>query len=632
MHRPRTTLWSVTHGQRLRYAGAIASLAVAITCLFVPPLVVRSAIDGPLAGGDAGWLGATARRLFATDSVAGTLWTAALLILLLTALAGFFQYVKGRHAALASERAVRRMRDSLFDHLAHVSCDRIVSLETGDLVQRCTSDVDTVRAFLSVQVVEIGRCVLLFVIALPILIGLSPSMTLISVVLVPFVFSFAWIFFRKVQALFREVDEAEGAMTATLQENLTGIRVVRAFARADFESEKFGACNAAYRDTNFRWIRTLGVYWSVSDILVLSQMGLVLFGGAHAVAAGTLTLGTWVAFMTYMTLFIHPVRQLGRVLAEAGRALVALGRIGEIFGLPREDRREKELDAHALESGLTRIHPLPDRVAGRLDFDAVRFAFPAGPDVLDGLTFTIEPGETVALVGAPGSGKSTLVALLLRLYELERGLIRLDGRPLQSLPRAFVRAQIGAVMQEPFLYSKTVAENLRVGRHGADAHELESATRDASLHHTIDGFVHGYETLVGERGVTLSGGQRQRVALARALLKDPAVLVLDDALSAVDTGTESRILEALERRHRRRTTLVIAHRLSTLRHADRIIVLEHGRIAEIGPHAELISGAGLYARLWKIQSELEDDLSTDLALAPNEPWNPQAKATAKETP
>jgi ATP-binding cassette subfamily B protein len=306
-----------------------------------------------------------------------------------------------------------------------------------------------------------------------------------------------------------------------------------------------------------------------------------------------------------VNLFLWPMRMLGRILTELGKATVAIGRIGEILEHPREA-------GTAAEASLRTELPGEAPWLGEIAFSEVGFVHADGTRALDGVSFHAPPGATLALLGPSGSGKSSIVQLLLRFYDAQQGRILIDGRSISDLPRKEVRSRIAVVMQEPFLYSKTLRENIRFGRRTATDDEIVEATVTASVHESIAGFEGGYDTLVGERGVTLSGGQRQRVALARALLHRPAVLILDDALSAVDTETESLILEALRERRGRQTTILIAHRLSTLMHADQILVLDEGRIIQRGTHHELARADGLYRRLWRIQSELEENLKETL--------------------
>ena len=592
-------LWAITQGQRLRYGSAMLAMAATNVFMFAAPLIGKYAIDvvhsRDVAAGIPALVALTDR--FDTQSPHIThLALCAVASVVLTAAGGVFLYLRGRWTAIASEAICRRLREELFRRLHHVRAAFFDGADTGDLVQRCSSDVETVRVFLSADVVEMGRAILLICTMLPILFWLNVELAWLSISLMPFLVVGAYIFFSKVKRVFEITDRSEGAMTTVLQENLTGIRVVRAFGRQDYEIGRFGDKIRAFRE-NYYWLsRLMGWYWGIADFFALMQIGLVLIAGGFMVIDGRISVGDFFAFTTYVSMAIWPVRQLGRVLTDSGKAVVALTRIDHILMTQEEDAA-----------------PVPGgRAEGAIRIDNLHFHYEADEPMLRGISLSIAAGETIGLVGAPGSGKSSLIRVLLGLYPYQGGSVTLDGREIVGIDRKWLRRQIGVVLQEPFLYSKSVAENLRVARADAPFDHLVAAAKDAAVHDAIIGFTDGYDALVGERGVTLSGGQRQRVALARALLKDPPVLVLDDSLSAVDTGTERQILDALARRRGRHTTIVIAHRLSTVTHADRILVLDRGRLVQSGTHDALAREIGPYRRLCEIQGELDAAIEADL--------------------
>jgi ATP-binding cassette, subfamily B, bacterial len=595
------SLWRVTQGQRRRYAAAILAMAGSSLLMFCAPLIGKYAID-VVVDND---LGAAAAPLLALTAplpgdptLVAYLWVSAAAAVLATAGAGVCLYFRGLFAARASESIARQLRERIFQRLHLLQARFYDTADTGDLVQRASSDVETVRVFLSSDVIEIGRALMLVVCVTPILFWMDARLAWLALCLLPVLAIGAYVFFARVKDVFTLTDEAEAAMTATLQENLTGIRVVRAFARQAYEIEKFDARNAEFRNQNQRLIRLMSFYWSTSDLVALTQIGLVLFAGGWFIMHGTLTVGTLFAFMTCVSMVLWPVRQLGRVLTDTGKAVVSIGRINEI-----------------LEESEESVEPAPDdgRARGDLEIEHLTFGYDPERPVLRDLSLHVRAGESLAIVGPPGSGKSSLIRVLLRLYPYQHGSVRLDGREIGSLNRQWLRRQIGVVLQDPFLYSRTIRANLAVGRPHAPEHELLEACHDAAIHDSIMSFPDGFEAMVGERGMTLSGGQRQRLALARALLKDPPILVLDDSLSAVDTGTEARILEALRRRKGRQTTLIIAHRLSSVMHADRILVLHEGRMVQLGDHATLARAPGPYRRLCEIQGALDASIRADVA-------------------
>ena len=598
--RPSAALWQVIEGQRLRYAGA--SLAMGLSNVFIlgVPLVSKYAIDTVLAS-DLGvgvpllaWL---VQRWGGGDLML-YLWVSAAAALGLTAVGGIFHFLRGRWAAIASEAIVQRVRNHLFRHLEHLPASFHDRADTGDLVQRGSSDVETLRIFLSKDVVEIGRALLLIVCVTPVLLWLDLPLALVSLALIPFLTLFAYGFFSRLKTVFLAADEAEAEMTAVLQENLTGIRVVRAYARQDYEIEKFATKNRLFRDRHYRLVGLMSWYWGIGDTLNAIQIGLVMLLGAGWVGAGRISVGTLFAFLAYEAMIILPLRQMGRVLTDTSKAVVALHRLNEILYEPEECQAPVTPTTSA---------------QGRLDFDHLTFGYTPYRPVLHDVSFAVAAGETIALVGPPGAGKSTLIRLLLRLYDYQHGSIRLDGRELKTLDRKYVRQQVGVVLQEPFLYSKTIRDNLLVGQADAVLADLDDAVQIAAIDDAIAAFAQGYDTRVGERGVTLSGGQRQRLALARALLRNSPILILDDAFSAVDSGTEHRILAALNQRRGRQTTIIIAHRLSSIQHADRILVFESGRLVQIGSHDQLAAQSGPYRRLCDIQATLDADIKRDVS-------------------
>lgn len=595
------SLWSITQGQRVRYVGAVIAMALMNFFMFGAPLIGKYAIDvvdkGDFALAQPQLL-ALSQSLSGTQSYVTYLALSAVIAVAMTSVGGIFLYLRGRLAAVASEDIVRGLREELYRRMHHLQAKYYDEADTGDLVQRSSSDVETLRVFLSTDVVEIGRSIMLVLCVLPVLFWLNVNLAWLSICLMPFLVVGAYVFFSKVKEVFQVADEAEAEMTATLQENLTGIRVVRAFARQGYEIEKFGAKNANFRNHNYRLIRLMGFYWGISDFFSMSQIGIVLIGGAMFIMAGTLTIGDLFAFMTYVSMVIWPVRQLGRVLTDSGKAVVSLGRINEVLDEPEESEE---------------VIPSYGRAKGEIVIEGLCFEYQPGKRVLDDISIRIPAGESLAIVGPPGCGKSSLIRVLLRMYPYQSGSVKLDGQEITEVNRQWLRWQIGVVLQDPFLYSRSIRANLAVGRPNAPETEIIEACKDAAIHSSIESFPDGFESMVGERGVTLSGGQRQRLALARALLKNPPVLVLDDSLSAVDTGTEKVILEALKRRKGRQTTLIIAHRLSSVMQADRIMVLDEGRMVQLGDHRTLSQEEGPYRRLCEIQGALDASIKTDIA-------------------
>lgn len=589
-------LWDYMRGNRLKYFGAIISTGISTGLSLVPPLVIKNTIDSiigekpleaPL------WVINTVEKIGGRSVLAKNIWICGIVLVAVTLINGIFQYTKGKWCAEASESIARNMRDGLYDHLQNLPYDYYVKTETGDLLQRCTSDVETVRRFLAVQFVEMGRAIFMLAMSIAIMLSLNLKMTLVSMIVVPVIFSLAVIFFSRIKKMFKESDEAESRMSITLQENLTGVRVVKAFGRQAFESDKFDKKSREFRELTYKLINLLAWYWAASDGLVMLQVGILLTVGVFWAVNGTISLGTLVVFTSYESMLLWPVRQMGRILTDMGKASVSLGRIYEILEKPLEGEGEKLAK--------------PD-IKGNIEFKNVVFGYEDGKPVLDHVSFKVKQGQTVAILGPTGSGKSSLVQLMQRLYDYDEGSITIDGVELKSIDRKWIRKNVGIVLQEPFLYSKTIKENIALAKEDAKDDEIFKAAYIASIHDVIEEFEDGYETAVGERGVTLSGGQKQRVAIARTIVPDSPVLIFDDSLSAVDTETDTEIRKKLKQRRKNVTTFIISHRIATVSEADMIIVLEHGKLVQMGTHQELISKPGLYRRVWAIQNSLEKDL------------------------
>lgn len=543
-----------------------------------------------------------------TDDVLGQADMRALLPLValgfvaLAVFQGVFTYLSGRWSAAAAEGITRRLRDYLYDHIQRLPFSYHDHTAAGELIQRATSDVDAVRRFYQDQAIGVGRISLLFLVNFIALLTLNTRLALISVILIPIVLGTSILFFRKLSALYEAFQEQEAKLSTTLQENLSGIRVVRAFARQQYEQDKFETDNWE----RFRRGRSLllmhAAFWPSTDLLVGAQLLIGYYAGARLAIAGTITVGTFLAYLGILGWIIWPMRHLGRLIVDLSTGVVSFGRVIDII---RAEREPVDVGSYQPDGPLR----------GDVVFNEVGFSYGADETrVLQNITFHAPPGHVVALIGSTGSGKTSLVNLLPRFYDYTSGQITLDGVELRDYPAHYLRRQIGIVQQEPFLFSRTIRENITYGvdRPVTEA-EVIAAAQAAAVHDVILTFPDGYNTLVGERGVTLSGGQKQRVTLARTLLKDPRILILDDATSSVDTETEAAIRDALLLLLPGRTTFIIAHRIQTVMNADLILVMDQGQIVQFGRHEDLLAEEGPYREIFDLQSRIEDELQADLA-------------------
>jgi ATP-binding cassette subfamily B protein len=516
---------------------------------------------------------------------------------------GGFTFLSGWLATKTAEGVALRLRNYVYDHIQRLSFSFHDQTRTGELIQRSTSDVEAVRRFYQEQAMSIGRILLLFIINFVAIWRIDARLALISVVAVPALVLISYFFFKRIAAQYKRYQEQDAVVSSTLQENLSGVRVVKAFARQGYEKEKFD--NVSWLKYKFgrKLILFHSLFWPGSDLIAGFQMLTGYVVGGVMVMNGVISIGSYLAYIGMLVYIIWPMRNLGRVIVQTSTALVSYERVAAII------REEKE----PLEDGDQRP---TGPVAGDIRFEDVSFSYEgeSSAPILKRISFHCQPGQTVALLGASGSGKTTLVNLLPRFYDYTEGRILLDGVALRRYPRRYLRSQMAFVEQEPFLFSRTLRANIAYGvDREVSEEEIIEAARAAAIHESIINFPQGYDTLVGERGVTLSGGQKQRIAIARAILRDPRILILDDATSSVDAETEELIQQALQRLMAGRTTFVIAHRFQTVMNADLIIVLEKGEIVQMGDHETLIRQPGFYHDIYQLQSKLDEALEESLA-------------------
>ena len=585
-------LWQIMSDYRLPYIGATFALAGSALAKTFTYLLLRYFADTVLTQGQ--YIGGNITQTF--------IWIAAGFIGL-AVFEGTFSFLSGRLAAYTAEGITRRLRDFLFDHIQRLSFSYHATTPTGDLIERVTSDVDALRRFFSEQAIGMGRIILLFVINFVAILRLNVKLGLMSVIVIPFMLLVSLWFFKQVTKRYEEYQAQEAVLSTTLQENLTGVRVVKAFARQEYEKNKFEKDNWGKYVKGKLLLFMHSMFWPLSDIVLGLQM---LFGFVYAATMainGEITVGTYIAYVGLVVWLIWPIRNLGRIIVSTSTGMVSYGRLMEIV----KQAREPLFDGKANPEGPVR---------GDIVFENVSFIYSDGEQhVLKDISFHVKPGQAVALLGSTGSGKTSLVNLLPRFHEYTSGRILLDGVELKDYSRSYLRRHIGTVEQEPFLFSRSIRENISYGLgREASQEEVERAAKAAAIHDVILSFPDGYNTLVGEKGVTLSGGQKQRVTIARTLLKNPRILILDDSTSSVDTETEAAIRDALNELMENRTTFIIAHRIQSVMIADLILVLDKGEVIQMGTHEDLVSQKdGMYRRIYDIQTRIDEELEMEIS-------------------
>ena len=589
-------LWRFLKGAKRYFL--ITILAAGITALadMLQPQIIRAAIDCALGGKEADFptfvLNAV-NRIGGFSYLGQHLWIMAVAVLAVALVQVVSQYAFRVYNTKASETLVKTMRDQLFSHIQHLPFSWHMKNRTGDIIQRCTSDIDTTKNFLSEQLTAIFRIALLLVLSITFMLSMHPLLTLIALIPTPIIIVYSFHFHNQVHDGFEACDESEGKLSAMAQENLTGVRVVRAFGQERSEIEKFGKQNDHYTSLWEKMGKTLSRFWSISDILSGVQIMLVVIFGSYFCIRGNLHSGEYIAFISYNSMMVWPIRQLGRMISELSKAGVSIDRVAYIMNSPVEQDAPDAVDA-----------PMD----GDICFEHVSFAYENSPEILHDIHFTMKAGTTLGILGGTGSGKSTLMLLLDKLYPLEEGCgrITIGGTDIRQIRTAHLRRNIGMVLQEPYLFSRTIAENIGIASPELDMEAIRAAAQAAALDESITSFTAGYDTMVGERGVTLSGGQKQRAAIARMLVNDTPIMIFDDSLSAVDTQTDAKIRKSIQQRFGKASVILISHRITTLSAADKIIVLDGGRIAEEGTHDELKTAGGIYQKIYEAQSGIQE--------------------------
>lgn len=573
--------------------------ALCVTGLdMISPQLIRTTVDCVLGDNELklpGVLMELVSRIGGVTYLRGHLWLIGGLIVFLALLSVSFRYLFMLFNARGAESLVETMRNRLFSHIQRLPFSWHMLNQTGDIIQRCTSDVDMVKNFVSEQLTSVFRIVILIVLSLLFMFSMSPKLTLVALASIPIIIAYSAYFHSKIGRQFMICDENEGILSTIAQENLTGVRVVRAFGREKYEKDRFEKQNNIY--TNM-WIRLCGfmaLFWGAGDLISGLQIMLIVILGSVLCVRGSMTAGEFIAFISYNAMLTWPVRSLGRMISEMSKAGVSIERIRYIMNSSAEQDKA--------DAGTPDMH-------GDIEFENVSFSYGDTP-VLSDISFRIPQGTTFGILGGTGSGKSTLMYLMNRLYELpkENGRITIGGVDIADMKGSWVRSHIGMVLQESFLFSRTIAENIGITRRDMSLDDIRWAASIACVDGAVSEFTRGYDTIVGERGVTLSGGQKQRTAIARMLTQRTPIMVFDDSLSAVDAQTDAKIRQALKKNLGGATVILISHRVTTLMQAECIMVLDKGRIAELGSHEELMEKDGIYRRIYDMQMTLPKEVA-----------------------
>ena len=593
-------VWEFLKGSKHYFVISIIATLLVNALDMLTPQIIRTTVDSVIGNAP---LDVPAFVTVWVDRVGGIeylkthLWVIGILIAVIALASAVCRYVYTLYNSKGAERFVKTMRNCLFSHIQRLPFSWHMKNQTGDIIQRCTSDVDMIKNFISEQLTAVFRIVMMIGLSLFFMFSMNFKLTLVAVVFVPVVVAYSTFFHSKIRDRFTQCDENEGVLSTIAQENLTGIRVVRAFGREKFEKDRVEKQNNIYTDEWMKLCTVLSLFWGTGDLVSGLQIMLIVVLGSVFCVQGEMTAGEFIAFVSYNTMLIWPVRSLGRTISEMSKASVSVERLRYIMNSePEQDK------ADAITPDLN----------GDIVFEHVTFGYDDIP-VLQDVSFTIPKGTTFGILGGTGSGKSTLMHLMNRLYDLpeKNGRITIGGVDIADMKGEWVRQNIGMVLQEPFLFSRTIAENIGITKDNMTLTEIREAAAIACVDRSVMEFTKGYDTVVGERGVTLSGGQKQRTAIARMQVQRTPIMVFDDSLSAVDAQTDAMIRQALKEKLKEATVVLIAHRVTTLMQADCIMVLDKGRIAEIGSHKELMEKHGIYRKIYDMQMTVEEEVEAD---------------------
>lgn len=511
----------------------------------------------------------------------------------LQAVRSLMRYTSNYLTGKITQDISKDMKIKMYDHITELSYTFHNNADTGDLIQRCTSDIDTASTFIANQFPNLISIIGTVVVGAYQVYQIAPIMMWISLIILPITGVSSIIYFRYGSKLIENMEEKEATLTTVIQENVNGVRVVKAFANEKYETEKMDKANKEFAHHNQKFIDIMAVYWGASDFVVILQYAITIIVGIVLCQKGELSAANVVACLLLMNMLVWPMRGLGRIVSSFGKSVVASKRIDEILTKPSEFTQNGEETP---------------QITGEIEFKNVSFKFEDDDtSLLNNVSFKINKGEVVSIVGKTGSGKSTICNLLTRMLEFGEGEILLDGHDIKKIEKRYLRKNIKMVLQDPFLYSKSVYDNIKIAVPNASEDEVFEVSKLANVYDEIQSFKHGYKTLVGEKGTTLSGGQKQRLAIARILIEDAPVLIFDDSLSALDTKTDLAIREALKERNHKQTMIIITHRTTTAKETDKIIVLNDNTVEAIGTHEELANKDGLYKDLWEIQGKLEEE-------------------------